>query len=204
MTPLQQAAQQALEAITIASLRCVSEAETCKVLAANVALRKALAAEQAQAVEPAAWISITQHGSTTTIDNTFNDCVSNWPVGEYKLYTHPAPPPAGEHVPETAFGNTERSALIARLRLGASISRARRINEDFAAIAEDYPTYGEADGKAQQVAAPVTKTRVGNYLCRHESGDNTMFRNGFKDGVKFAEAHHGITEKPPHTDWSAA
>lgn len=51
-------------------------------------------AEQAQAVEPVARISITQHGSTTTIDNTFDDCVMTWPIGEYKLYTHPSPPPA--------------------------------------------------------------------------------------------------------------
>ena len=43
---LRQAAQAALDAISIASLRCVSEAETCKVLAANVALREALAAPE--------------------------------------------------------------------------------------------------------------------------------------------------------------
>ena len=39
---------------------------------------------------------------------------------------------------------------------------------------------------------PLTKTRVGNYLRRHVNGDVGMYRNGFKDGVRFAEAAHGI------------
>ena len=42
---------------------------------------------------------------------------------------------------------------------------------------------------------PLTKTRVGNYLRRHVNGDVGMYRNGFKDGVRFAEAAHGIKEK---------
>ena len=41
---------------------------------------------------------------------------------------------------------------------------------------------------------PLTKTRVGNYLRRHVNGDVGMYRNGFKDGVRFAEAAHGIKE----------
>lgn len=39
---------------------------------------------------------------------------------------------------------------------------------------------------------PLTKTRVGNYLRRHVHGEVGMYRNGFKDGVAFAEAAHGI------------
>jgi hypothetical protein len=39
----------------------------------------------------------------------------------------------------------ERDKLINRLRLGASISRDRRINEDFAAIADDAADMLEAD-----------------------------------------------------------
>lgn len=39
---------------------------------------------------------------------------------------------------------------------------------------------------------PLTKTRVGNYLRRHVHGEVGMYRNGFKDGVAFAEAAHDI------------
>ena len=41
---------------------------------------------------------------------------------------------------------------------------------------------------------PLTKTKVGNYLRRHAHGEVGMYRNGFKDGVAFAEAAHGIKE----------
>ena len=42
--------------------------------------------------EPVATITITQEGSTRTIDNHFADCVRDWPNGEYKLYTQPQQP----------------------------------------------------------------------------------------------------------------
>jgi hypothetical protein len=42
---------------------------------------------------------------------------------------------------------------------------------------------------------PLTKTKVGNYLRGHPNGDVGMYRNGFKDGVAFAEAAHNIKEK---------
>ena len=41
---------------------------------------------------------------------------------------------------------------------------------------------------------PLTKTKVGNYLRRHAHGEVGMYRNGFKDGVAFAEAAHNIKE----------
>ncbi len=47
-----------------------------------------LVREQAQG-ESVATITITQEGSTRTIDNHFADCVRDWPNGEYKLYTTP-------------------------------------------------------------------------------------------------------------------
>lgn len=34
----------------------------------------------------------------------------------------------------------------------------------------------------------LTKTMVGNYLRRHALGDQPTFRQGFKEGVAFAEA----------------
>lgn len=50
------------------------------------------------AQEPVATISITQSGSTRTIDNHFADCVRDWPEGEYKLVlaTPPEEQPAQE------------------------------------------------------------------------------------------------------------
>lgn len=56
------------------------------------ALARVLAmAEQPAPVqqEPVATITITQRGSTRTIDNHFEDCVRTWPDGEYKLFTRP-------------------------------------------------------------------------------------------------------------------
>ena len=44
---------------------------------------------QQEPVQLAATITITQRGSTRTIDNHFEDCVRDWPDGEYKLYTSP-------------------------------------------------------------------------------------------------------------------
>lgn len=41
---------------------------------------------------------------------------------------------------------------------------------------------------------PLTKTVVGNYLRTHRNGDVDMYRNGFKDGVRFAESKHKIKE----------
>lgn len=38
----------------------------------------------------------------------------------------------------------------------------------------------------------LTKTRIGNHLRRAKDGDVGMYRNGFKDGVKFAEAYYQI------------
>ena len=57
---------------------------------AITALREALAEQPAQQ-EPVATITITQRWSTRTIDNHFEDCVCDWPDGEYKLYTSPQP-----------------------------------------------------------------------------------------------------------------
>jgi hypothetical protein len=42
--------------------------------------------------EPVATISITRRGSSTTIDNHFEDCVRDWPEGEYKLVLAPPLP----------------------------------------------------------------------------------------------------------------
>jgi hypothetical protein len=43
----------------------------------------------------------------------------------------------------------------------------------------------------------ITKTRIGNHLRKHPNGDVDMYRNGFKDGVAWAQAQ-SVTE-PKHT-----
>jgi len=58
------------------------------IISARTALREALA-EQPAPVQLASTITITQRGSTRMIDNDFEDCVRDWPDGEYKLYTSP-------------------------------------------------------------------------------------------------------------------
>jgi len=100
MTTLRQAAQAALDKLNTGELLC--EVTTASIL--NEALE---APEQ----EPVAWISITQHGSTTTIDNTFDDRVINWPLGEYKLYAAPV------EAPDIEALTKERDALMAAGKL---------------------------------------------------------------------------------------
>ena len=54
-----------------------------------------------------------------------------------------------------------------------------------------YKTAGEGRvplTTAQRTWVGLTKTVVGNYLRRHALGDQPTFRQGFKEGVAFAEA----------------
>ena len=46
----------------------------------------------------------------------------------------------------------------------------------------------------QDVAAakPLTATAIGNYLRRNANGEFGLYRNGFKDGVRWAERKHKI------------
>jgi alanine racemase len=44
----------------------------------------------------------------------------------------------------------------------------------------------------QPARKALTKTVIGNYLRRALHGDSEMYRNGFKDGARFAEQAHGI------------
>lgn len=49
----------------------------------------------------------------------------------------------------------------------------------------------------------LTKTRIGNHLRRSKDGDVGMYRNGFKDGVKFAEEHYQIRSSCESPDENA-
>ena len=77
----------------------------------------ALEAEQEKAVEPHGWMidgssEVMSRGHAQAVQ-TEHQAMGGTAVA-YPIYTHPAPP-ASDHVPETAFGNTERAELIARL-----------------------------------------------------------------------------------------
>ena len=39
---------------------------------------------------------------------------------------------------------------------------------------------------------PLTATAIGNHLRRKDSGEFSLYRNGFKDGVRWAERKHKI------------
>jgi len=56
----------------------------------------------------------------------------------------------------------------------------RRIDEDEALLWATPPA-------AQRQWIGLTKTVVGNHLRRHALGDQSTFRQGFKEGVAFAE-----------------
>lgn len=60
--------------------------------ATGVCVQSGLRAEQPAQQQLAATITITQRGPIRIIDNNFDDCVRDWPDGEYKLYTSPQPP----------------------------------------------------------------------------------------------------------------
>ena len=80
-------------------------------------LRKALAADQAQAVEPVAWIE-----RDMQCDDFDPDSVTcSTPVGTAEgwewvpLYLQPAPTPAADHIPDAGKMVGERAKLISRL-----------------------------------------------------------------------------------------
>ena len=77
-----------------------------------------------------------------------------------------------------------RDAIVVNLmREGVNKHRARELADHFINLTSP---------PAQRM--PLTKTKIGNYLRRHTHGEVGMYRNGFKDGVAFAEAAHGIKE----------
>ena len=114
----------------------------------------ALEAEQEKAVEPHGWMidgssEVMSRGHAQAVQ-TEHQAMGGTAVA-YPIYTHPAPP-ASDHVPEAAFGNTERAELIAKLRtysdeLDAMEDAGIQAQIDFAKAADML----EADGKAQQV-----------------------------------------------------
>ena len=91
MTPLQKAATALMDAM-------VQTDFTCRLGEELDALEKALTDEQAQAVEPVAWM----HPSRDP--HLVSHSAYTYGSASVPLFTHPAPP-VGEHVPEADFGN---------------------------------------------------------------------------------------------------
>jgi hypothetical protein len=142
MTPLQTAAQQALEALELGALMCEVTAASmlrvaladeqaqsqneCIISDANASregfykgMFAVIHGEQAQAVKPVAVFDIAVTEKMAVI---YYDCLKHGLKSGDKLYTHQAPPPAGE-----------RAELIAGLRGSAEVLRA----EDCGAIADE-------------------------------------------------------------------
>ena len=209
-------------------------------------LRKALAADLAQAVEPVAWIE-----RDMQCDDFDPDSVTcSTPVGTAEgwewvpLYLQPAPPaksfaevhPANpnatckcEHWQSCAECHPtahpaqavepvtgERAKLIHWLRERSMwdgmlrlIDAANMLEAD-ATLADDltiaYMAGVEAGRKqAQQVAVPMTHGEI--YTAYITAANQTLRPQDERIALAFAraiEAHHGITARLSHTDWSAA
>ena len=198
------------------------------------ASRKALEAEQAQAVEPVAWIE-----RDMQCDDFDPDSVTcSTPVGTAEgwewvpLYLQSAPPPSADHIPDAGKMVGERAELIARLirkadawdylqpgatRLNACRQAADMLKADAREIeATERQVEILSDGlskcrKAQQVAVPVPLT-----INQIDAIENKAYMKTTHKGrpmfeyvnaiIRAAEAHHGITAKhlTLDTDWSAA
>ena len=154
MTPLQKAAQELLE------LHLPTYLDT------HVSqLRKALADEQAQAVEP---------------DTGERAAFESW---------------YAKHTTESGF--TMEASEVEELREGDQYG-AHRVALN-----------GKWEGwqaKAQQVAVPMTHEQISDlmYLTDGKWSDADVPMHWGRHFARAIEAHHKITAKPSHTDWSAA
>jgi hypothetical protein len=101
MTHKDEALKQALEALTIIRGQLKSWGLGDEAIAV---CKQALAAQPAPVQQVAATITISRRGAVNTIDNHFEDCVRDWPDGEYKLVlaTPPAQPEQEEDLYDLA------------------------------------------------------------------------------------------------------
>ena len=193
-------------------------------------LRKALAADLAQAVEPVAWIE-----RDMQCDDFDPDSVTcSTPVGTAEgwewvpLYLQSAPPPSADHIPDAGKMVGERAELIARLirkadawdylqpgakRLNACRQAADMLKADAREIeATEKQVEILSDelskcSKAQQVAVPT-----GWALVPIEPTPailDAMSSSGWKTAcykamLAAAQGTKLVTKKDSKTDWSAA
>lgn len=212
-TPLQQAASVILEAISTTDF-------TCRLGEQLDALEKALADEQAQAVEPVGVFDIAVTEKMAVIDY---DCTKHSLKSGDKLYTHPAPPATGEraelivelHKTAKAFNENYTVSATAKLCIKAAdmleADTAHMALSDLAGNAETMSiAYGmilklRAENKAlkaQQVAVPVERETLSpsdlfDVYCKDTSaGDWHRAEQNYVAGFRASEQHHGIGAKP--------
>jgi hypothetical protein len=160
-------------------------------------------APPAQAVEPVAWMvyvaeANNQYAVCDLDDRQLVDDCTNHNAEVTPLFTHPAPPPAGE-----------RAELIADLRLNHEYCPKEVILEAADMLESDVSFINEGN-KAQQVAAlekrePLNRVDILN-IHALRCWPRTMFADKsygialdtvtVVDFVRAIEAHHGIGAKP--------
>ena len=189
-TPLQKsAAKFALNAINkFISAEHLASVELVDLHIAAGKLSDALEAEQAQAVEPVAWI-----GDSPSKGNGrrlfWSESAAYAYADKYEpLYLHPAPP-AGER------------AKVGDSRFESWYSELHQAGKGSKQIARE--AYEAGLNEAQQVAVPVPMTED-EIFDLWRDGDTAGGATEFEATVRVIEAHHGIKAKPDHTDWSAA
>lgn len=157
-----------------------------RVLAGRFFNQPAPPVEQAQGVEPVATVQCINGVTIGYLDVM-------QPVGT-KLYTHPAPPPAGE-----------RAELIADLRLNHEYCPKEVILEAADMLEADAQELEATErqveilsddlskcSKAQQVAVPMTEAQI--FEC--DPVPHVMFDQQRIDFARAIEAFHGIGAKP--------
>jgi len=163
MTPLQQAAQAVIARWE--SPKWKDEAPTAVVIGA---LLKALTDEQAQSVEPVAWM----HPSRDP--HLLSHSAYTYGSASVPLYLHPSPP-AGERV---KVGDSQFESWYSELQQAGKGSKQ---------IARE--AYEAGLNEAQQVAVPMTEAQI--FAC--DPVPHVMFDQQRIDFARAIEAFHGIT-----------
>lgn len=212
MTPLQQAAQHLIDRQTPGWVNTEPTSRSIEVL------RKALADEQAQAVEPVAWLVLDEDNvpimcapAKQMCNDHINDAINDYDIAEAsrwvvrKVFTHPAPPASEQIDWQDMYlkAKSEKEAMaakyekdigpLARVAPAATDERAKVGNSNF----ESW--YGET--KIQQMG---TKQR---YREAYEAGLNEAQQVAVPDArpPNCGTGHCSCIECPyPKTDWSAA
>jgi chromosome segregation ATPase len=105
------------------------------------------------------------------------------------MLSRPSAEPLSESEPTVKDCSTgERDKLIKRLRLGASISRDRRINEDFAAIADEAADMLEADAQPKTCTWTPDDDESGTWASA--CGELWNFIEGGPDENRVSYCHH--------------
>ena len=210
-TPLQQAAQALIYRWDTADWK--STKHTAEYVNA---LRKALADEQAQAVEPVAWLVLDEDRvpimcapAKQMCNDHINDAINDFDIAEAskwiirEAFAHPAPPPAGDSASLIRRADASVTALNGRIMEPFYCS----LDQDAASVLSDCVDMLESDGaiigedtKAQQVAVsasvPMSDSQISDaWESIHPSKEYPVTRLG-RHFARAIEKHHGIGAKP--------